>query len=180
MVNELGIQTNHYTNNIAESQFKTLKHSICSGRLKMSMTELVDSLTIKTQNFYENKSLDRRFEKSWEAIKFAPSHGGEEEEEEEEEEEHKIMHIDDQHIRVDDFVVNVVDLTCTCDHEDCHHIITLIERFESFPSSQFFVLLRNHIVDEVPATPICSSKHLVRYEKVRVILINDFEFVDPP
>jgi len=56
-INDKGIDVRgHYTNNISEQQFRTLKATISKQLVNFGMAQLIVVLTIQTQRFYENKN----------------------------------------------------------------------------------------------------------------------------
>ena len=134
LINEKSIITSHYTNNIAEAQFRQLKHTVCSGRLKLSINEFIECLTIKTQLFFEGRMIERGYQKRWISLPINDTDEKDEEDIDEEEEDiddgHIIERINDDHIMVDGEVIHIHDMNCSCSNEHCPHIIILIERYK--------------------------------------------------
>ena len=58
-MSEQDIKISHYTNNISERQFRTLKNRISRQKVNFGMAQLVKVLTTDTQEFYENKNEER-------------------------------------------------------------------------------------------------------------------------
>ena len=90
---------------------------------------MVESLTINTQNFFEGKFLEKRYEKNWNQLSIKEPDTNTMEDEEEEKEENKPLTLNGIHVLVDEHTVNSVDMTCSCCKPDCDHITQLIERY---------------------------------------------------
>ena len=107
---EEDINISHYTNNISERQFRTLKNRISRQKVNFGMAQLVKVLTTDTQDFYENKNEERANKVTVTEVKTSLK------------EEKKIEYFDDETGKgffiVDGFHVDEFELRCTCQYQE--------------------------------------------------------------
>ena len=146
-INDQGIEIEHYTNNISERQFRTLKATISHQKVNFGIPQMVKLLTIDTQMFYEGKNLDNVHVTKFIQIGTTPTSSSSSSTPEIE-----CSYLEDEGIfEVDGHKVLAMDLICTCpafeeaEDDHCEHIQYLLTKFEydliSFISICFLVTM---------------------------------------